>query len=147
LPSRAPAVVGCSRVVVTSYKPPTRTHRREFLETATTGDYRLQNRELLAPDVGSRPLSKLRRPGELSKKRDTDCRCFDVAEVGEVLEMPSGALRAFIFAGLLPVVEVGCRRLVTAGAIVAVVPELQRQDMRSRLDDIENRRGGHRGEG
>ena len=40
--------------------------------------------------------------------------CFDLLEVGEVLELPSGALRAFIFAGLLPVIDIGCRRLVAA---------------------------------
>jgi hypothetical protein len=71
--------------------------------------------------------------------------CFDVAEVGEVLEMPSGALQACIQAGLLAVVDIGCRRLVTAGAVLAFVPEKKRQEVRVRLDDVERRRGGHRG--
>jgi len=83
-------------------------------------------------------------PGAPSAKRATACRCFDVAEVAEALEIPADALQACIRAGLLPVVEVGCRRLVTAGAVLAFVPERKRPEARQRLDDIERRRGGRR---
>ena len=95
-------------------------------------------------DVGSRPFpEKPQTAGQPSKKRDTDCRCFDIAEVAEVLELPNGALHGFIQAGLLPVTEVGCRCLVAAGAVLALVPEKRRQEVRDRLDAIELRRGGH----
>jgi len=96
----------------------------------------------LAPDVGSCPLSKLRRPGQQSKKRDTDCRCFTVGEAGEALDMRPDAVQACIRAGVLAVVDIGCRRLVTAGALLAFVPEKKRGEVRARLDDIERRRGG-----
>jgi hypothetical protein len=82
------------------------------------------------------------RPGEPPPERDTACRCFDVAEVGEVLEIPADALQACIRAQLLPVVEVGCRRLLTAGAILAFVPERRRVEVSARLDAIARRRGG-----
>jgi hypothetical protein len=71
--------------------------------------------------------------------------CFDIAEVGEALDVPSGALQACIRAGVLAVVEVACRVLVADGAVLAFVPEQKRQEVRARLDDIERRRGGHRG--
>lgn len=83
--------------------------------------------------------------GDPSRKRDTDCRGFDVAEVAEALEIPTDALQACIRAQLLPVVDIGCRRLVTAGAVLAFVPEPKRAELVGRLDDIERRRGGHRG--
>ena len=72
--------------------------------------------------------------------------CFDITEVGEVLDLPSGALHGFIRAGLLAVTEVGCRRLVTGDAVLAFVPEKRRQEVRARLDDVELRRGGHHGQ-
>ena len=98
------------------------------------------------PDVGSRPLlSKPQIAGQPLPKRDTDCRCFDVAEVCEVLEIPADAVQACIRAGLLPVVEVGCRQLVTAGAVLAFVPERRRPEVRRRLDAVESRRGGRHG--
>jgi hypothetical protein len=70
---------------------------------------------------------------------------YTIAEVGEVLEMPSDALHGCIRAGLLAVIDIGCRRLVTAGAVLAFVPERRRVEVRARLDDIELRRGGQRG--
>ena len=95
---------------------------------------------------GLRPLPrKPQHPGQPSRKRETDRRCFAIAEVGEVLEMPSGALQACIRGGALPVVDIGCRQLVTAGAVLAFVPEKKRQEVRARLDAIELRRGGHHG--
>ena len=66
--------------------------------------------------------------------------CFDIAEVGEALVMPRDALDGFIRAGVLAVVEVGCRRLVEAEAVLASVPEPRRQEVRDRLDAIELRR-------
>jgi hypothetical protein len=72
---------------------------------------------------------------------------YTIAEVGEVLEMPSGALHGFIQAGLLAVTEVGCRRLVTGDAVLAFVPQKRRDEVRARLDDVELRRGGGRGQG
>jgi hypothetical protein len=73
--------------------------------------------------------------------------CFDIAEVGEVLEMPGDALHACIRAGVLPVVDIGCRRLVTGDAVLAFVPEKRREEVRARLDDVELRRGGGHGQG
>ena len=70
---------------------------------------------------------------------------FDLPEVDEVLELPSGALHSFIQAGLLAVVDIGCRRLVTGDAVLAFVPEKRRGEVRLRLDAVELRRGGHRG--
>ena len=70
--------------------------------------------------------------------------CFDIAEVDEVLELPGGALDACIRAGLLAVIDIGCRRLVTADAVLAFVPQPRRDEVRARLDDIERRRGGSR---
>ena len=71
-------------------------------------------------------------------------RTFDVAEVGEALSMPSGALEACIRGGVLPVLYIGYRRLVTAEAVLAFVPERKRQELRVRLGGIERRRGGRR---
>ena len=67
--------------------------------------------------------------------------CFDVGEVSEVLEMPSGALHGCIQAGLLAVVDIGCRRLVTGDAVLAFVPEKRRLEVGARLDDVARRRG------
>ena len=68
--------------------------------------------------------------------------CFDLPEVDEVLALPNGALHGFIRAGLLAVVDIGCRRLVTGDAVLAFVPQPRRQEVRARLDDIRCRRGG-----
>ena len=67
---------------------------------------------------------------------------FDLPEVDEVLELPGGALHGFIRAGVLAVVDIGCRRVVTAEAVLAFVPQPRRQEVRARLDDVELRRGG-----
>ena len=80
--------------------------------------------------------------GDPSKKRDTDRRCFDVDEIAEALEIGRDAVLACIRGGALPVVDIGCRRLVTAGAVLAFVPERRRVEVRARLDGVERRRGG-----
>ena len=74
-------------------------------------------------------------------------KCFDLPEVDEVLDLPGAALDGLIQSGILPVVELGCRRLVEAEAVLAFVPETTRPATRARLDAIELRRGGHHGQG
>ena len=76
-------------------------------------------------------------------RRETDRRCFDVVEVAEAVGVPREALDACIRAGALATFELGCRRLVTAGAVMAFVPEKKRQEVLARLDEIELRRGRH----
>ena len=103
---------------------------------------------LQSSEVGLRPVP--REPGHAGQPlqgfpgHDPGCRCFDVAEVAEALDVPREALDACIRAGALATFELGCRRLVTAGAVMAFVPEKKRQEVRARLDAVERRRGGRR---
>ena len=99
---------------------------------------------LQSSEVGLRPVP--RKPGHAGQPlpvRDIDRRCFDVVEVAEALDVPREALHACIQAGALATFELGCRRLVTAGAVMAFVPEKKRQEVLARLDEIELRRGRH----
>ena len=93
-------------------------------------------------ELALRPVPrKLLGPGQQSPKRETDHRCFELAEIAEVLDMPGGAVDGLIRAGLLPVVELGQRRLVAAEAVLAFTPEQRRAEVLEALDAVERRRG------
>ena len=74
-----------------------------------------------AVDTGCRLASPFfaRTTRKPSKKRDTDRRCFDVAEVVEVLEMPATRYTAASGRGCYRSSKSVGRRLVTAGALLA----------------------------
>ncbi len=61
----------------------------------------------------------------------------------EVLDVNSEALDALLRAGVLAVVDISCRRLVTTEAILAHFPAPTRGEVRAKLEAIERRRAGH----